>query len=408
MYRYFFVFLMLWAMDTQAGVPAPHDVRITEIMANSAFRIDWVEITNTARKTVDMKGCKLRVGLGRIKEKTFSKLPMAPGRRVIIATSAFPLECKRTVDMVWSGVSMPASRPEAVELWCPTGRRGEVVDRVLFNIHTAKVAAGHSINYCENNVQQPGLMKGWAATRDQAFCSILGASDFGSPGLPGSCPALKKEPNIQIGDIEITEIMVKPISGTPEWVELTNVTQKSENLDGCTLHIGLDSQWNDIPLDNIKIQAVGTTVLASHCGITSPNPGKEIVVKGLRLVDSKPRKIQLLCGRTVISQAGYDPTLGDVQAGHSICFDYETDPARPSDKCAASNLSPYFSAPNGVNYGTPFDPAPCNKNSVLQSEETRSSGCSMGFGVNSDNSIWLMLLLFSVLFLLRRKPKIYP
>lgn len=403
MYRFFFGFVMLWAVCVQAMVPARHDVRITELMANSAIGIDWVEITNTAQKEVDLKGCKLRVGLGKVKEKVFPRLPMAPGRHIVIATSAFPVECAIPVDLVWSGVSMRSSMPEAVDLWCPGGRSGEVVDRVLFNLHVAKAAKGRSIDYCGSAIQHPGLMDGWGPTQDPAFCSILGADDFGSPGRPGTCPALKEKTGLQAGDVEITEVMVHPVSGTPEWVELTNITQKMQNLDGCCLRIGAGKEWHDLLLGSIRLAPAASTVLASSPGVMGPNgTNKSVILKGLRLVDTKPQQLILACGKTVICQADYDPTLGEVQMGHSICFDYETDPAKPSAKFAASNLSPYFSSPKGVNYGTPFDPAPCDKHSVLQSEDTQSKGCSVSFSPGTGHAGLLIFLIFFVLLLFRK------
>jgi len=406
MHRYVFVFVILWAVGVRAGVPDPGDVRFTEIMASSSLGIDWVEFTNASQKEVDLNGCKLRVGLGKIKEKTLPKLLMAPGRHVVVATSPFPAECETPVDLVWSGVSMRSSMPEAVEIRCPKGRTGEVIDRVLFNMHEAKITKGHSIEFCEGETDSAGLMPGWIATQTPAFCSILGTSGYGSPGSRGTCPVFDHPPKtqqaMQVGDIEITEVMVKPVPDTPEWIELTNITQEVKKLDNCCLRIGADQQWKELPLDNIKIGPVSSIVLAG-AEMSIEGTKTAIVLKGLRLVDTKPQSLLLVCDNEVICQADYDPTLGEVQSGHSICFDYETDPAKPSAKCAASSLAPYSSTTKGVNYGTPFDPAPCDKQSALVSNETQSGGCSVSFVHKSGDFGLLAVIIFGFLLVFRKR-----
>ncbi len=404
MQKLFFVAVLCWSVALYARAPGVHEVRFTEVMADSAMGIDWVELANLSNSEVDLKGCRLRAGLVRVKETRLPEIPMAPGRHLLIAGAAFPRECPVKADLVWKGLNLRSSMPEAVELWCPVGRQGRIVDRVLFNLHAAKHQKGASMVFCQGAKQQSGMMPGWVQTSAPAFCSILGADDLGTPGNTGGCPAPDTTPRIHPGDVEITEIMVQPVSGTPEWVELTNTTGSKITLDKCSLRIGTGEQGRGLVLDHIGIGPGEAVVLAGAPGVAKDGGrGREYVLKGLRLVDSKPQTLTLSCKDNVICQAGYDPGQGEVQQGHSICFDYATDPARPSAKCAASSLKPYFSAPNGVNYGTPFDPAPCDQNSLLESEETQARGCSVSFAPGSSAGVWALALFALLVVFFQRK-----
>ena len=126
MQKVFFVAVLSWSMALYAGTSGVHDVRFTEVMADSTMGIDWVELANRSNREVDLKGCRLRVGLVRVKETRLPQILMAPGRHLLIAGAAFPRECPVKVDLVWKGLNLRSSMPEAVELWCPAGRRGSV------------------------------------------------------------------------------------------------------------------------------------------------------------------------------------------------------------------------------------------------------------------------------------------
>jgi hypothetical protein len=381
---------VLTAVKAWAVSPGHGEAKFSEIMANSSMGVDWVEIENTGVRRFDLAGCTLQFGLTTVKEKRLPHLSMAPGDHVVIAGAPFPPECDYHADFVWSGLKLRSSRPEAVQLSCPHGKQDRVIDRVLFNLRAAKLKKGVSIVLCGGNDALPGLMPGWRPTTDTPFCTILGAADAGGPGLDDTCARPVKGPAILPGDVEITEIMVHPVAGTPEWVELTNTTQQEQKLDGCVLRIGRKSASpTKVVLDGVTIPPVQAVVLSGGAGVTRKDPG--IVVKGLRLVDSHAQQIAVVCGGQDVCTVDYDPGVGDIQQGRSLCFEYSEDPARPSKKYLANSLSPYFSNTRGVNYGTPFDPAPCDRDAEIP-DPTVSRGCTTTFS-GQTGGFWVLLLL---------------
>ena len=392
--------VLFFAVKGYSTIPGPGALRFSEAMVRGHFGVQWLELVNTTERTLNLEGCELRIGLSRIKRLVFKRFLLGPHGTLLLSSSDFPTECGIHPDVILKGLYMHSTRPEKVVLWCPWGKTGAVVDTLMFNLSSARIQRGYSIEWCGNDEHQ-GLLKGWKQTPEGEYCEILGTKEFGSPGEPNECSNDTLGQQILPGDLEVTEVMVMPVSGTPEWVEITNTTTKPKELVGCVLKISHDNKTARFPLDEVVVPPADSVVLCSAPLVAGPgHEAQEFVVNGLRLVDSKKTELSVLCWDKEICSVTYDPLKDPLKRGHSLCFEYATDPAHPSKVISSGLSNPYSSSPQGINYGTPFDPAPCPETHSAPLKKISSVGCSVAsFDPYSPSTGIAAFLLFSVLLL---------
>lgn len=169
------------------------------------------------------------------------------------------------------------------------------------------------------------------------------------------------------GDVAVTELMARPSSGQPEWVELRNLTDGPVDLTGCCLSDGGES-------DHVVFLPDGLTLRPRHRLLVSEAPLAQGTAEALVLgedalvldQDDPTETLDLYCpraGEMVLVDQVPVGALGEGARGHSwMVVDEQWASVRNDDPlgwCLAPADLAYPTATGEDEYGTPGQPNQC-------------------------------------------------
>ena len=325
---------------------------------------EWIEIYNTTGGPIDIEGWYLAdddTDLHQI-DTGGSGLIVPAGTYAVLGANADTLVSGVTLDYEWSGFFLSNSTTsggDEIRLLDPVGFE---VDRLKYS-----VPDGWPLAASDSTRLDAGSLDGvsnddpanWCLDVASVYEAIFGINS-GTPGSDnGTCP---KGPEVEVGDIIVTEFMANPgalFDSEGEYFELYNTTESPIDIEGWTLacnsgsHV-VDTSGSGLIVPAGEYIAIGVTNLAT---VPAPdyvfdfqlgNSGDEIVVRD--------------ASSTLHDIVDYDPWSGFTVSGISAIL------APSVSQDATSNndvLNWCLSSSLGVgtgDFGTPGEPNdPCTK-----------------------------------------------
>ncbi|MCP4869560.1 MAG: lamin tail domain-containing protein [Proteobacteria bacterium] len=290
---------------------------------------------------------------------------------------------------------------------------------------------------------------GWCVASDEdeyRHDDEVGDPFFGTPGLPGACLA-REWPNE--GEVVFSELMLAPVSSSaegavsfPEWFELTSVTDRDVELEGCRVRrvrageVEGDDDDSAVPEDDVKEHQIGSeglvpvllsgtsqVLVKSECidGTEAPETGicntdgRTDYVYGTVSFSNGDVTEELILecpdvqggDPVIVDRTSYNQQRMADRSGHSMEFNTTVaDPASVNDDfalwCEASFqdcIDEAVTEDGDCNYGTPGTAGPCATGNV--SVPPSGAGCRCDNIEARGGATGLGLLL--LLGLLRRK-----
>ena len=484
-----------WApTDCITGGPAcgVGDVVVTEMMVDALASSDsreWFEIKVTTGSGCDLQGCQLwegpdlEVPTDQVggddddsagdddDESTACEEPIdgwrchevdAPGNTLAFASGEYALFGKGAdlvastpeeipVDYRYSGLFFNNDDPTYLHLVCnDTVVESARYDWSLFQGDCPNDGCTLQLHASSEVPTANDEPTGWCVASDEdeyRHGDEVGDPFFGTPGAVGACLAREWPTE---GEVVFSELMIGPISSSaegavsfPEWFELTSVTNRDVELEGCRVRRirpaeadGDDDDDSAAPVDDIKEHQIGSdglvpvlaagasqVLVKSECidGTEAPDTGicntadrTDTVYGTLSFSNGDvTEELILECpdvtggDPVIVDRTSYNQQRMANRAGHSMEFDVTVaDPASVNDDfglwCEASFqdcIDDAVTEDGDCNYGTPGSAGPCATGNV--SVPPSGAGCRCDNIEARGGATGLGLLL--LLGLLRRK-----
>ncbi len=345
--------------DGQARNPVWGEVVFSELMIEpGAGQPKWLEFSNRTNEALTLDGCQI-LRLNSTEITTLGPLMVPANGHVMIRSSrgtspAFPSECNLEEDDTYPTVQLPVSSANTIRLQCPTSTEVdpmEAVDEVAFDWRPYRTLVGTSlVRDMASNAWCPGIDEG-------EVCSGL----IGSPGEANTtaCQGTVDPGEFRApvaGEVLFSELMIKPVSGQPEWIEFKNEGLETVSLEGCRLFRPATGQNTILGTivaeagEYIFIRKSGSTIFPEECSLTPDGTYSTV-----SLVDSAEDTVQLQCPDTAGGEEVEWETIDEVtflwsatggSPGTSLVRDLEEETVTwclGSDEplvCAGLNASP--------------------------------------------------------------------
>lgn len=292
---------------------ADTDIRINEIITDSATVGDSIELTNLGSTTVDLSGWVLKDD----KDDRTLALPsgtsLAPGAYLSVATDPE------------DGTGFGLGNGDAARIFLPDGTT--LVDGHTFPSHSAP---------------------SWSRCADGTGNFVQALSE--TLGAPNDCPLPGSAADVRINEIESSD----PASG-PDWVELVNLSDTDVDVTGWEIRDSGDAEPTVLPAGTV-VPAAGHLVLNDLAAGLGGSDSARLLDPADAVVDSYTWTTHAgtTYGRCADGVGTFTTTVAASPAAANDCPGLETTPWPGSEEIATTDLAETFGQDAS---GVTFDPA---------------------------------------------------